>query len=65
MVIGLIVGSLFYQLGQTANQLRNYFGAGFLIIMFTAMGGMSQVWGVSRGRLTGVGGHWCQRGDIG
>ena len=42
-VIGLIVGSLFYQLGATPGTLRSFFGAAFLIVMFTSMGGVTQM----------------------
>jgi hypothetical protein len=43
VAIGLIVGSLFYQLSDTEGNIRTYYGAMFLIIMFTSMGGMSQM----------------------
>jgi hypothetical protein len=43
--IGLISGSLFYQLSATPDNIRNYFGAIFLIVMFMSMGGMSQMQG--------------------
>ncbi|GAX75668.1 hypothetical protein CEUSTIGMA_g3111.t1 [Chlamydomonas eustigma] len=43
VAIGLIVGSLFYQLSDTESNIRNYYGAIFLIIMFTSMGGMIQM----------------------
>ncbi len=41
--IGLIVGSLFYQLAYVQSNIRIFLGACFLLIMFTSMGGMSQM----------------------
>ena len=41
--MGLITGSLYYQMKPIANNARNFFGVGFLAVMFTAMGQLPQL----------------------
>ena len=38
--MGLITGSLFFQLGTSVSDARAYFGVSFLAVMFMAMGAM-------------------------
>ncbi|KAG2432130.1 hypothetical protein HXX76_009056 [Chlamydomonas incerta] len=40
VVMGLITGSLFFQLGTEVSDARSYFGVSFLAVMFMAMGAM-------------------------
>ncbi|KAG2439064.1 hypothetical protein HYH02_006591 [Chlamydomonas schloesseri] len=40
IVMGLITGSLFFQLGDSVTDARAYFGVSFLAVMFMAMGAM-------------------------
>ncbi|GBF90608.1 ABC transporter G family member protein [Raphidocelis subcapitata] len=43
VVMGLLVGSLFFRLDFTLSEARSKMGAAFLIVMFLSMGGMIQV----------------------
>lgn len=38
-----MVGSLFFRLGQTVSDARNFYGAAFMVVLFMSMGTMPQI----------------------
>jgi ABC-type multidrug transport system permease subunit len=43
IVVSLMVGSLFFQLGRSVSDARSFFGAAFMVILFMSMGTMPQI----------------------
>ena len=43
VVIGLVVGSLFYQLSPVLGTARDFFGASFLVVTYATLSGMSDL----------------------
>lgn len=43
IVVSLMVGSLFFQLGHHVSDARTFYGAAFMAVLFMAMGSMPQI----------------------